>query len=136
MRIKLQRLVFSEKSTIGILYVNETAFGFTLEDTRRSPCEKIPGQTCIPAGTYEVALSHSPRFKRAMPTLLNVPGFTHILIHWGNTPKDTAGCILLGSYYDFSLPNFIGHSKVLFEEFFCKLVEAEDNEEKIFIEIT
>jgi len=38
----------------------------------------------------------SPRFKRELPRLLNIKGFDGILIHRGNTAKDTSGCILVG----------------------------------------
>lgn len=38
----------------------------------------------------------SPKFKRELPRILNVPHFDGILIHRGNTAKDTSGCILIG----------------------------------------
>ena len=57
---------------------------------------KIPGRTAIPAGVYEVIVNISPRFRRKLPRLLDVPGFDGILIHRGNTAEDTSGCILVG----------------------------------------
>lgn len=70
----------------------------TLEDQVRDLTKerKIPGRTAIPAGVYEIVVNVSPRFKRKLPRLLDVPGFDGILIHRGNTAEDTAGCILVG----------------------------------------
>ena len=65
-----------------------------MEDTVRE--KKIAGKTAIPEGTYEVIVNRSPKFKRDLPRLLNVPNFEGILIHRGNTPNDTSGCILVG----------------------------------------
>ena len=58
--------------------------------------KKVYGETAIPYGTYKVILSYSPKFKRILPELLDVPCFTGIRIHRGNTEKDTAGCLLVG----------------------------------------
>lgn len=57
---------------------------------------KIPGKTAIPAGTYEIDICYSQRFGPQTLTLLNVPGFSAIRIHAGNTDKDTEGCLLVG----------------------------------------
>lgn len=50
----------------------------------------------IPPGSYPLTMAYSPRFGRAVPHVLNVPHRSHILIHPGNRPDDTDGCILLG----------------------------------------
>lgn len=66
----------------------------TLEPMMRK--EKIKGRTAIPAGTYRVRLTYSPRFKKILPLVENVPNFSGVRIHTGNTSKDTEGCILVG----------------------------------------
>ena len=98
MELLLQRLYLKTEYTIGRLSVDGLYFFDTLEDRvrdlRSEP--KIPGRTAISAGRYEVTVNRSPRFCRALPRLLDVPGFTSILIHRGNTAADTSGCILVG----------------------------------------
>lgn len=58
---------------------------------------KIPNETAIPFGTYQLGLVDSPKFGPDTLTLLGVPGFTNIRIHRGNHPDDTDGCILVGA---------------------------------------
>ena len=98
MKLKLVRIAKRENYTIGKLYVEGEYFCDTLEDRVRDLTveKKIPGETAIPAGQYDLIVSMSPRFKRELPRLLNVPYFEGILIHRGNTEKDTSGCILVG----------------------------------------
>jgi len=71
-------------------------FGFSLEDTDRGDDSKVLGETAVPVGVYRVTLYDSPRFGLGTPMLLDVPGFRYILIHAGNGPGDTRGCILVG----------------------------------------
>ena len=87
MELLLQRLYLKTEYTIGRLSVDGLYFCDTLEDRVHDlSCEpKIPGRTAIPAGRYEVTVNRSPRFGRDLPRLLDVPGFTGILIHRGNT---------------------------------------------------
>lgn len=92
--------------TIGKLYVNGKQLCNTLEDTDRRlfqgqpiadiAAKKVKGQTAIPTGTYRLQVSESPRFKRELIEVLDVPGFSGIRIHRGNTTADTEGCILPG----------------------------------------
>lgn len=98
MKLRVERKYIGSSYTVGRLEVDGSYFCDTLEDRVRDLTseKKVPGQTAIPAGEYDVIVNISPRFKRKLPRLLNVPGFEGILIHRGNTPEDTAGCILVG----------------------------------------
>jgi hypothetical protein len=94
MEITLTRDTLLEQRTLGKLYVNNIFECYTCEDTVRE--QKIAGITAIPAGRYKVVITLSNRFKRELPLLLNVPNFTGIRIHAGNTEADTEGFILCG----------------------------------------
>ena len=106
MKLTLRRTKFFEHTTIGRLYLDEHFLMYTLEDKDRSICSdtpldeiarvKVQNETAIPYGTYEIRMTYSNRFKKLMPELIDVPGFTGIRIHPGNNRKDTAGCILPG----------------------------------------
>ncbi len=96
MQITVIRTRYTEKSTSGIMLVNDIYFGFTLEDRLRNG-PKIPNETCIAAGEYDLIVSHSTRFNRDLPEILKVANFTGVRIHGGNTDKDTEGCILVAA---------------------------------------
>ena len=51
----------------------------------------------IPAGTYPVRVTWSPKFKRMLPLLLNVPGRSEIRVHRGTRPEHSRGCILVSA---------------------------------------
>lgn len=122
MILKVKRFQFNEKATIGKFYINDKFHSYTLEDVVRPDGVKIFGETAIPAGIYRVEMYPSARFKRMMPCLMNVPNFTGILIHKGNTDVDTHGCILLGNVL--SGPDLITHSTEAFNAFFPLFEEA------------
>jgi hypothetical protein len=129
MELQLKRTDFFENSTIGELSVDGQLECYTLEDKVRPV--KIKGETAIPAGRYEVIINYSQRFNRLLPLLLNVPDFEGVRIHPGNTAADTEGCVLVGMTKE---QEFIGQSRVAFEQLFAKLKPASETE-KIFIEI-
>lgn len=51
----------------------------------------------IPNGTYEVRVTYSPRFKRMLPLVMQVPGRSGIRFHRGTKPEHSKGCILVGA---------------------------------------
>jgi len=81
-------------------------FGYVCEDQDRGfdqsmPVDflkryKIPGETCIPAGTYTLARTWSPKFERRMMEVKNVPAFQGIRVHAGKDETHTLGCLLVG----------------------------------------
>ena len=129
MLMQITRKWFTDKSTIGELAVEGEFECYTLEDVVRE--EKIKGETAIPAGTYEIAITFSNKFKKYLPLLMNVPNFEGVRIHPCNRPEDTEGCILVGQTKD---NDFVGHSVAAFESLFPK-IEAATVKEKVFIEI-
>lgn len=97
MKLELTRRWFSELATVGELCIDGQRECFILEDRFRLPWEtKVPARTAIPCGTYGIAITPSPRFGVEMPLLLEVPGFSGVRIHPGNSPLDTEGCLLPG----------------------------------------
>ena len=106
MEILIERKYKKRDYTIGKVYINGEYFCDSLEDTDRGLTQvmslaeikevKEYGCTAIPTGRYPIAYTYSPRFKKHLPLLLNVPAFEGVRIHSGNTHKDTEGCILLG----------------------------------------
>ena len=130
MNLKLQRSTFTGRSTIGELSVDGVFECFTLEDMVRPV--KVPGMTAISEGVYVVSVSFSDRFKRLLPEVHNVPNFTGVRIHPGNTDADTEGCILVGQT---KAADFIGNSRAAFDKLFPK-IQAAAQQEKIFLEVT
>lgn len=118
-QLVLERTDYLDNCTIGDLYLNGEFICNTLEDTYRE--KKIAGCTCIPYGEYDVIINWSPRFKSMYPRLLDVPGFEGILIHKGNTDKDTEGCILVGTKSGDKLIN----SKIAFDKLYDRLTKCQ-----------
>ncbi len=94
MELTLQRLPSDEFRTHGDLSHGDEHLCVTLEDCVRE--SKIHGRTAIPAGRYRITMEHSPRFGPNTLTVNNVPGFSGVRIHAGNTEEDTEGCPLVG----------------------------------------
>lgn len=132
MNIIIKRIFNGADYTIGKLYIDGKYFCDTLEDTVRAPGVKIPGRTAIPAGKYKIKLTESLRFGRLMPRLENVPGFTGVLIHSGNTSEDTEGCILVGKN---RVKGKVLDSRETFAKFLRLLFVAERGGESLEIEI-
>lgn len=132
LEIVLRRVQLDDNVTIGELSVNGTFECFTCEDVVRYPGVKVPKQTAIPYGRYEIFVTRSNRFGVDLPLLANVPMFEGIRIHPGNTAADTEGCILPGKT---KLAKGVGESKLAFASLFKKINDARSRMNQVFITI-
>ena len=132
MKLRLERSVYSTKSTIGKLYIDNVFFCHTLEDVVRPDGIKIYGETAIPDLIYNVTLSFSNRFQKLMPLVYNTENltvedgvgvkFSGIRIHSGNTDKHTLGCILVGETVS---KDFVGRSRIAFNKLMDRLKDID-----------
>ena len=109
MKLLVQRDTFTDNSVTGELSVDGDFQCFTLEP-RADQSQGKP--YCIPEGTYVVTLEMSEHFGCITPHLQAVPGFTAVEIHWGDFPKDTLGCTVVGQT---RTADAVWSSKVAFE---------------------
>ena len=139
MFIELRRTDKFGHSTLGELYVNEAFQCYVCEDAVREVIGqpvfrwKIKGETAIPVGTYQVIITMSNRFKKLLPEILNVPGYSGVRIHSGNTHHDTEGCLLVG---EVKRQYSVGSSRVAMALLQPKIQQALDNKETVSIKIS
>lgn len=148
MELKLDRKFPKETYCVGRLYINGEFFCNTLEnaitDINKNGVfdgdeKKVYGHSSIPFGKYTIVYNYSPKFKRNLPRLLDVPHFDGILIHPGTTASsdpneksDTAGCILVGNN---TSPGKLTNSRATSDKLNALIEEAQNNKEEITIEI-
>jgi len=91
--VKITRGWWDGRATLGLLKIEGIDHDpiFTLEN----PLRTGPNDSRIPVGRYECIPYSGTKYKNVY-LLRDVPGRSAILIHWGNTEKDTEGCILVG----------------------------------------
>lgn len=139
MKLELKRDTFYPSTTLGKLFIDGVFECYTCEDAVREvfgqpvPSWKIPGKTAIPRGEYPVTITMSNRFKKLMPLLSGVVGFSGVRIHSGNTAADTEGCILVGSI---RLPMGVGHSRLAMLPLQTKIQAALNSGETVTIKVT
>lgn len=146
MKITVNRVHFTDESTIGELFVDDKFFCYTLEDCVREPLPwsdeakkkphvsdwKVDKQTAIARGTYRVIIDMSARFKRLMMKLLGTEGFTGVRIHGGNTAANTEGCILVGKHRG---EDSIRDCEAVLTQLHHMVQEALNDGEQVWIEI-
>ena len=154
MEIRVERKWKKEEYTIGRLYVNGVFECNTLEDKDRGlkqnmPIDKIKevkvaAITAIPTGHYKIRMDIvSPKYAlkawyltnchgAKLPRIMDVPGYSGVLIHPGNTAQDTDGCILVGKN---DVKGMVTNSKNTFLKLYNKMYEAYTKNEDIILTI-
>lgn len=146
MKILVRTIAEKAEYTISKLYIDGNYECDVIEDKVRnlSKEKKIAGKTAIPKGEYDITLDVvSPKYSQysfyqqyanggRLPRLLNVPYFDGILIHAGNTEKDSAGCLIVGKNTKVGM---VTESRETFRKLYAKMIQAKYRRERITIEI-
>jgi len=140
--LTLQRFHDTGDSTLGLLSLNSEFFCFTLEDQHQAA--KVPKETRIPAGTYDIKLRteggmHEKYkkypFHQGMLWLQKVPGFEWVYIHVGNTDDHTEGCILTGYACDSAGRGTVQNSAAAYSDLYKAVIKALKGGEAVRIEV-
>lgn len=122
MNLEVRRQTLSNHSTIGQLFVDGELQCVTLE-----PVTLPAGDTRKPRATqpgiFPLTIRWSDKFQKHVPHVENVPNFVAIEIHWGNSPKDTDGCTLVGCAAGPN-PDWISQSVMAWTQLMAKLLGA------------
>lgn len=142
MKVVLKRIYSSTKFTLGVFSIDGKTICYTIEDIKQAV--KVYGETRIPAGVYQMTEFNGSRFTKSykskikghggMLLIQNVPNFSGILIHAGNSSKDTAGCILPGLTHEIN-KDFIGSSFAAYGLIYFPIIDKLRANKKVFIEI-
>ena len=128
-KLRLLRYYDSGRSTAGLLFINGEFACHTLENPWKGNQRRV---SCVPEGKYRLALRTEggwgdrakekfPDMHKGMIELQDVPDRTFILMHWGNYPKDTEGCVLLGKTAGVDM---VGSSVETYEKVYPKIADA------------
>ena len=148
MKLTVVRTQFGTDATNGLLFIDGVFECYTLEDQYQAV--KVMHETCIPEGTYDIQFrktggfhaKYSERYKNAhygMLHIQDVPNFTYILIHTGNTDEHTSGCLIVGETQqdlEISKDGFIGSSTVAYKKMYAKVAAQLLQGKKVTIEYT
>lgn len=134
MKITVDRFKSDDDATVSNISVDGSVVCFGLEDEYRE--EKVAKETRIPAGEYTVGVrteggfhgrysNKFPDMHRGMLHILDVPGFTYILIHIGNTDENTDGCLLVGLSAGLNDGELrVNSSKLAYEKLYPMVIDA------------
>ena len=145
--LTLLRYIDDGETTLGLIFLRNRFFAYTLEDTHRD--ENVQGKTRIPEGTYEVGfspiMSQDSRITRDYQAkypwftkhlqLKNVAGLDGIYIHIGNTHENTDGCILIADGINVDIKKALKYSEKAYERFYKIVTALLESNENVTIQV-
>ena len=148
MKLTVVRTQFGTDATNGLLFIDGIFECYTVEDQYQAV--KVMHETCKPEGTYDIQFRktggfharYDKKYKNAhygMLHLQDVPNFTYILIHAGNTSDDSSGCILTTTTQtdlDSAKAGFGGQSQLAYKRMYDKVAKVLLQNKPVEIEIT
>ncbi len=148
MKLQVVRTQFGKDATNGLLFIDGKFECYTLEDQYQAV--KVMHETCIPEGEYDIQFRKTGGFHTkysakygnshyGMLHLQDVPGFTYILIHSGNTDESTSGCLIIGETQqdlDLGKDGFVGQSVKAYKAMYRKVANELLQGKKVSIEYT
>jgi hypothetical protein len=143
--LEIKRLGGNNDATVGAWYIGEGMskylHSFCIEDERRHA--KVAGETRIPAGRYEIVINKTGGMNKkyskypwhiGMLELDEVPNFSYVYIHPGNTDDDTEGCLLPN--YKADIANMRGENSFeCYKDLYLEIITALKADDKVFITI-
>lgn len=93
--LSIMRASTDDDGTYGVMLDGTKPFLVTLEESWKGNANNI---SCIPAGFYRCKRVHKPIHGECFQ-IMDVPGRSDVLIHWGNTEIDTEGCVITGESF-------------------------------------
>ena len=146
MKLQVVRTQFGKDATNGLLFIDGNFECYTLEDQYQAV--KVMHETCIPEGEYDIQFRKTGGFHTrysakygnshyGMLHLQDVPGFTYILIHSGNTDEHTSGCLIVGETQqdlDLGKDGFVGQSVKAYKAMYRKVANELLQGKKVSIE--
>jgi len=148
MKLQVVRTQFGKDATNGLLFIDGKFECYTLEDQYQAV--KVMHETCIPEGEYDIQFRKTGGFHTrysakygnshyGMLHLQDVPGFSFILIHAGNTDEHTSGCLITGETQqdlDLGKDGFVGQSVKAYKAMYRKVANELLQGKKVSIEYT
>ena len=146
MKLQVVRTQVGKDATNGLLFIDGKFEFYTLEDQYQAV--KVMHETCIPEGEYDIQFRKTGGFHTrysakygnshyGMLHLQDVPGFTYILIHSGNTDEHTSGCLIVGETQqdlDLGKDGFVGQSVKAYKAMYRKVANELLQGKKVSIE--